>query len=70
MKEMFTSYRFWVYVSSLVFVFGYMLMCRKAPDLIQIQGVVLGVVGIATALVVGRTVTDWADSKKPEEPPK
>ena len=73
LKDMFLSYRFWIFTMTMVFTGIYIFFCRTHENLIQIQGVVAAVVAIAAVVVGGRTITDYANiskEKPPDEPVK
>ena len=58
LKQKITGFRFIVFCIDLLFNGMYIVFCKYNPDLIQLQGIVLGVNGMAIVLIGGKTVTD------------
>lgn len=60
-----TGFRFIVFMFTGGMVFYYVHLCRANNDLIQLQGLILGIIGIAITLIGGKTATD-VYGKKPQ----
>jgi hypothetical protein len=58
-----TGFRFIVFMITAALVGSYITYCDHNKELIQLQGIVLGVVGMATALIGGKTYTDIKGKK-------
>ena len=63
MGQKLTGLRFIVFLFTSCFVLAYIILCKLDSSLVQLQGLVLGIVGIAITLIGTRTVTDVMGKK-------
>ena len=62
-KNKITGFRFIVFIISAILTGAFVVFCNHNEELIQLQGLVLGVVGMATILIGGKTLTDIKGKK-------
>ena len=63
LKEKITGFRFIVYVITVLFTAGYIVLCKYTPGLIPLQGVITFIISLSGGLIAGKTITDIKGKK-------
>ena len=58
-----TGFRFIVFVITSGIEIYFIHLCRANPDLVQLQGIALGILGMGITLIGGKTITDTYGKK-------
>ena len=58
LKQKITGFRFIVFVITSILIGGYIVLCKYNNDLMQLQGLPMGIIGMASVLIGGKTITD------------
>ena len=63
LKSKISSFRFIIFIITSVEVGGYLFFCDRNKELVPLQGIILGLIALATVLIGGKTLTDIKGKK-------